>query len=87
MKGLGLCHELENSAWDIVNGRVEGTLSDAQFHYIKGGSKGLKELQKRSTRRAEVAQLIREKHVDKATEEEREEHKKSVASGKKAMYK
>jgi len=34
-----------------------------------------------------VALLIREKCVDEATEEEREEHKMFVASGKKAIFK
>jgi len=70
---------------DIANGRVEGTLSDAQKRYIKGASKGLKELQKHSTRRAEVALLIRESCTDEATEEEREEHKKSVVTGTKGV--
>ena len=41
LRGLGLCHELVRSAWDIVDGRVEGTLSDAQKSYIKGSSEGL----------------------------------------------
>jgi len=83
LKGLGLCHELVRSAWDIVNVRVEGVLTDAQQRHIKGVSKGLQKWQKASTRRAEVALLIREKRADEATEEEREENKKGVASGKK----
>ena len=87
LKGLGLCHELGRSAWDIVNGGVEGTLTEEQFRCIKGASKGLQKWQKACIRRAEVALLIREKRADEATEGEREEHKKGVVSGKKAMCK
>ena len=46
---------------------------------IDGSLKGLGH----HTRKAEVALLIKENRADEATEEEREEHKKGVASGKK----
>ena len=86
IEGTSQGTELVHSAWDIANGRVEGTLSDAQKRYIDGSLKGLKETKTNNSRRAEVALLIREKRVDEATEEEREEHKKFVASGKKNKY-